>query len=177
MDGRWCLGRFKDHKVINGRHKPNRPNSPLKQEEQIKGERVSPILLCSITVERQRNHRWDRLALLVSFLIASPSLIGSIYHPLQPSGSLGKSSQLSGCWGLLTAPHPARAPPCPVLQTHTVMTSVTHSEDQLHLKSPVDETLRFPFCQSIRHNTQSRLYHIYPMFTAEQPLGFKVALL
>lgn len=65
-------------------------------------------LHCSITVGRESDYRWEGLARPVSFLIASPTLIRTIYHSLEPGGSLWKFSRL---WGweyllLLSAPHP-----------------------------------------------------------------------
>lgn len=41
------------------------------------------IMLCN-TVERECDYKQEGSAVLVSFLIASPTLIGTIYHPLQP---------------------------------------------------------------------------------------------
>lgn len=44
--------------------------------------RMLRAVLRSITVERKSDYRWEGLALLVSFLIASHTLIGAIYHSL-----------------------------------------------------------------------------------------------
>lgn len=98
-------------------------------------------LLCSVTVERMSDYRWvgfgSSLVSFSFFLIASPTLIGTIYHSLQPRSSRWKFPQ--GYLILLTAQPPFNA------QNHLSLngthphrsdpTAVTQSEDHHLLHS------------------------------------------
>lgn len=63
----------------------------------------------------ERDYRQEGSTVLVSFLIASPTLIATIYHSLQPRGSMWKWSRLrvSDFLIILTTQHPL------VKSTHT----------------------------------------------------------